>query len=404
VYANYHPVNDTLTPTHQAGEAVGAQHGGSRNWAGYLAVAALGLLVLAGCVGNDLNPNAGWSGVVDGGHVVYVGSMEGQLLALDAETGLFRAAFPSVLDEDEEVFGAIYATPVLRNGLIYLGGFNGKVYNIGADGLLPRTPSFEVNGDELSKGIVGTVAVSGDKIVVGASESAETGRIYVLNAESFNESCRYPASLDDSIGRVWSGPVVDDSMAFVGDLSHRLYAISLDDCSLQWTADLNGGIGSTPLVVDGDLYVGTFDRRFYRVDIDDGTAEVVFQAGGWFWSGIATDGRMLFVPNMDGKLYAVDIASGTVAWEFDTEGAALSAPVIVDDRVVVASDSKVVYVLQANSGARLWEFLVNADVRAPLMAKGSVVYVSSLDHKIYAVDIDARRTFWREPFDTKANR
>ena len=359
----------------------------------------IGLLLFAGCA-RGFEAAGGWSGVADGGDVVYVGSMEGQVLALDSVTGARREAFPA--ERDIATFGGIYGTPTVVEGRVYAAGFNGKVYALGTGTLQPEVLGFEVEGTELSKGVAGSLVIVEDKVVFGAAEDSEQGRLYVLSAENLQEVCRYPARGEDSIGKIWMTPVVSEGVAYFGDLAHRLYAVSVDDCTLLWPQPLklDGGIASTPIVLNGNMYVGAFDRNFYEVDLATGQAEVLFEAGGWFWSGMAMDGEKLYVPNMDGKLYAVDPISGFVEWEFDTEGSVLSAPVLVNGQVVVGSDSRTLYVVDARTGEQVWEYRVDGEIRAPLMAKGSVVYVSTLGHSVYAVDVALGRVVWG-PMDTK---
>ena len=357
----------------------------------FLFVALLSLLLLGACVGNRFSPDAGWSGVADGGELVFVGSRDRQLLALDSEGGAIIWKFPIDKGDGGEVFGAIYGTPTLSDGLVYVGGYNGKVYIVDAESGSERA-QFEVEGDEGSKGVIGAVVVSEGKAVFGAADDSESGRLYVLNADTGEEVCRYPSQ--GTIGKVWSTPAVADGIAYFGDLNHRLYAVSLEDCTLQWQApvELGGAIASTPLVVGGRVYVGAFDRTFYAVETFTGAVTELFTAENWFWSGVATDGRHLFVPSLDGKLYAIDLATGNLLWEpFDTEGAILSSPVVVNGQVVVASDSEVLYVLSTRDGSEVFRFLIGAKVRAPLIAQGSVVYVSAMDHTIRAYDLDDLR-------------
>jgi len=365
----------------------------------------IGLFLLAACGAREFNPDAGWSGVIDGGDVVYVGTMDRQVIALDAENGLLQASFPAEPDGEYETFRAIYGTPALVDGRIYVGGFNGKVYALDAQSLESAFAGavFDVESDQLSKGVIGAVAVEEGRVVFGAAEDSESGRLYVLDAEDFREVCRFPARSADPIGKVWSTPAIVDGVAYFGDLAHRFYAVAIDDCSLQWAApvELAGGIASTPLVQDGTVYIGSFDRSFYAIDLATGAARVLFKAGSWFWSGVVTDGRTLFVPNLDGKLYAMDLATESVVWEFDTEGAILSTPVLVGDQVVVASDSGQLSVVDAASGVEVWSRQLSGQVRAPLMARGSVVYLSTLDHKIEAIDVVLGRARWSEPASTK---
>ncbi len=365
----------------------------------------IGLFLLAACGAREFNPDAGWSGVTDGGDVVYVGTMDRQVLALDAETGLLRAAFPEEPGGEDEKFRAIYGTPTLADDRVYVGGFNGKVYALDAQSLknVFGDEGFEVEGAELSKGVIGAVVAYEGKVVFGAAEDSESGRLYVLDAETFSEVCRFPARRADPIGKVWSTPAIADGVAYFGDLAHRFYAVRIDDCSLRWSApaELGGAIGSTPVVRGGTVYVGAFDRSFYAIDAATGAVRRLFKAGSWFWSGVATDGEMLFIPSLDGKLYAMDLATEFVVWEFDTEGAILSTPTLVGDQVVVASDAERLYVVDIASGVEVSSRQLSGKVRAPLTARGSVVYLSTLDHKIEAIDVALGRARWAEPANTR---
>ena len=343
----------------------------------------------------------GWSGVADGGDALYVGSMEGQIVALDPETGARRASFPE--ERDRTAFGAIYGTPTVAEGRVYVAGFNGKVYSLSTGTLQEEGTPFEVDSDELSKGIASAVVVTGNTAVVGAAESSGAGRLYVLDAQTLREVCRFPARGAEPIGKVWSTPAVADGVAYFGDLSHHMYAVSLEDCTLRWSAPvkLGGGIGSTPLLLNGQLYVGAFNRTFYSIEASTGFVETVFEADGWFWSGIATDGKLLFVPSMDGYLYAVDPRSRETHWKFNTKGAILSTPVVVDGQVVVASDAKILYVLDIQTGDKVWEYPLDGQVRSPLMAIGDVVYVNTMAHTVDALDVKTGRSFWRQASNTK---
>jgi outer membrane protein assembly factor BamB len=381
----------------------------------YILAGLLTILLAAGCAGGRFSAASGWSGVVDGGDLVYVGSMAGTLLALDAESGATEWEFPRETDGSGDEFGSIYGTPTLANGLIYAGGYNGRVYAVTAgraseDGGLKEW-QFEVgivggieenDVDEVSKGVVGSVVVAEGKAVFGAAVDSENGRLYVLDAADGLEQCRYPET--GTIGKIWSSPAVTNGIAYFGDLNHSFYAVSLEDCSLQWPApiELDGGIASTPLVIAGKVYVGAFDRNFYAIDAKTGQADKLFTADNWFWSGVASDGSALFIPSLDGKLYAMSLSTGALLWEpFNTEGSILSAPVVVGNRVAVASDAETLFVLGTRDGILDWSFQIGADVRAPLMAKGSAVYLSAMDRTIHAIDVDERAPLRRWPVKTR---
>jgi len=359
------------------------------------------ILLLAACTGDRFDASSGWSGVTDGGKDVYVGSIGAQVIAFDAESGSRVWAFPSDKDDAHDTFLAIYSAVTLSGNTLYVPGYNGKVYSLDVEthDVIGR---FEIEGNDQTKSVVSDVVIVDGKAVFGAASDSENGQLYVLDAtEIEREICRYPET--ETIGKIWSTPAVVDGIAYFGDFNHFFYAVSLEDCSLVWSApvELDGAIGSTALVVNGTVYVGAFDRNFYAIDAATGSVRSLFTADGWFWSGIVADEERLYIPNMDGTLYAWGIQSGRLEWTFPTGGTVRSTPVLVGDRVVVASDSRTMYVLDVIDGQRVWDYDLGEKVQAPLMAKDSVIYIADLDHNIYAINIDDRRPERRWPVSTK---
>ena len=98
---------------------------------------------------------------------------------------------------------------------------------------------------------------------------------------------------------------------------------------------------------------------------------------------------------MDGRLYALDADSGGKWWDFPTDEPILSTPVLVEGQgIVVASNNKTVYLLDSDSGAEVWPRNVGDRVMAPLNVSGQRVYLTSLGHTVWALDIPERRQAW----------
>ena len=368
------------------------------------------LVVLGGCgARNRGSATQSWSGVavVDGS--AFVGTKEGRivqirLLDVGGETIAQRGETFGPPEVDSATGPAFYGTPIVDGGRLYAGSYNGVAYSMLADGdrVLGDVREFEIDGNPRAEGIAGSVVPAGDALVIAASEDAEAGRLYVLEAGRLNdglsgiqvERCRYPAT-EPLKGQLWTTPTVVDGIAYFGDLGHRVHAVSISDCRLVWSApaELGGAIVAPPVVVEGKLYVGAFDRVFYEVDRATGAVSELFTAGGWFWARAATDGRRVYAPSLDGTLYAYDTRDRTVIWKYQEGDPApiLSAPVVVGDKVVMASDSGAVTLLSVG-GNRLDSFVNAGDlVRAPLTVRGDVVYVHSLGEIVTALRVAGSR-------------
>ena len=334
-----------------------------------------------------------------------MGTREGRLIKLSLDAGLARIAPYQVPQPDrEEGFPALYGTPMVEDGRVYAGTYNGVVLSLDAESF-GDARTFEIPGNDLAKGIAGSVVPYNGSLVVAAAEDAGEGRLYVLEAVSLIEKCRYPARNEPPVGQLWTTPAIQDGIAYFGDLSHQVHAVSIADCRPVWDqpAELDGAIVAPPVLAGGNLYLGAFDRAFYRVNLATGASEKLFdEALGWFWGAAVTDGTMLYIPNMDGNIYAYNTASRSVAWVYPGDGEGepvLSSPVLSDGELVYASDSGIMVVLDAQSGNREWDRRVGNDVRAPLAVDGRLVLLHSLDETVTAVDLDTKQLAWERNLD-----
>ena len=359
--------------------------------------------LLAGCVGSRNAATQSWSGVAVAGESTFVGTREGRLIQLSRDSGIAQIApYAPPEDDRREGFPAIYGTPAVADGRVFVGTYNGTVLSLDAADLLDAK-EFLIDGNDLAKGIAGSIVPVEGRLVVVAAEDADEGRLYVLDADTLVERCRYPARNEDPVGQVWSTPVVHEGAAYFGDLSHDVHAVSIEDCRPVWDrpATLGGAVVAPPTIVDDTLYTGAFDRAFYAVSLRTGGVERLFEGGNWFWAGSATDGSRVYVPNMDGNVYAYDIAARRVVWTYPGETAAqvLSAPVLVGGMLIFASDAGVLTVLRARDGGREWDRRVGNDVRAPLATDGRLVFVHSLDETVRAVNIETKQLAWERRLD-----
>jgi len=111
----------------------------------------------------------GWSGVSVSDDALFLGSMEGKLVAVDKSTQ--QRLWPDVPFKKKQSGGfgctqgtsavAIYGTPAVTSDLVYITGYNGKMYAVNTEiGALRWVYPRE---DELEP-IVGGPVVAGDKV------------------------------------------------------------------------------------------------------------------------------------------------------------------------------------------------------------------------------------------------
>ena len=330
-----------------------------------LPVLALGCLAGAGCTCQP--PTNGWCGPTVSDNYIYVGTVKGKVLACDRNTGdqdwvktVAQAGSSGFACGRTSTASGIYGTPVLWNGRLYVGAYDGTVIWISADGSSVSGSVFDTG-----KSIVGGVAIDGDTLYVGSSN----GNLYALdlNAPDLSNSLKdgWPFKTG---GEIWCTPVIQEGVVYVASADHCLYAIDTESGNEIWRFETEGAIMSTPLIANGMVYIGGCDRKFYAVKAaspreraaaaagDAPTvreSEAVFEgAKNWFWTKALAYNGQIWVGCLDKYVYVLDANDvGHVVDKVKTDGMVFSPPVTFEGKVVVGSQDGWIYLIDPDTRA-----------------------------------------------------
>ena len=337
---------------------------------GYLIVLAAVVLVVAAC-GRIARPE-GWSAGVIVGDVLVIGTMEGSVMALDRATGSTVWQF-DLQGEDSD--RAVYGTPAVANDLIYVGGYDGFLYALSADGSLKWREAVG-NGEP----IIGGPVIVGDMLLIGS----EDGRLYAFDAELGSQIWSFETG-----GEIWSTPVVTDGVAYFGSLDHTLYAVSVDNGTKLWEFPTGGGVTGSVAVVDGRVYAGAFDRVLYAIDSETGLEVARFEdARGWYWAPPVAANGVLYAPSLDGRVYALDLNTLEPVWVLQTEKAVTTSPVVVGDRLVVPSNDGEVRLARLIDGGDVRRCDIGSRIKS-LTVNEQMVYLAAKDKSVRALTVDS---------------
>ena len=386
-----------------------------------LSVITLGLIAI-GCGGPAYQ---GWSGFAGDEGILYFGSMDGRVLAINTSARSQGLPFPS---EGEWVLPVrapaasggmcgplgcmptaqpttVYGTPVVAGNLVYVAtyaGDNGKVMAINrlapgydeqgipawneGEWFYPRSESKFIGS------VVGGPIVFEDTLYVGSSD----GKLYALD-EKGNE--RWTPF--DTGGKIWTSPAIKDNVVYVSNYERRLFALSSVDGKPVWPSpvELLTAVASSPVVYENTIFFGTFDHNLCALNSEDGSEKWRFKGGNWFWSIPVVKDGVVYAGCLDNKIYALSASTGEELWQFTADGPIVSTPVLVDNILVVASESGMVYILKADSGKPEHDPVpvdtsVIVPVKAPLYAEGKMVYVHASNRCVYCVDVQSGEKVW----------
>jgi len=354
-------------------------------------------LATSGCIGG-LQP-VGWSGGVVADETLFLGSMEGRLVAVSVADGARQWSEPITITSSGG-FGCaassaavpIYGTPAVAGDLVYITTYSGEVYAFEISLLQDEYKwVYPRKGEGNLQTIVGGAVVALDKVYFGCSD----GKVYALKADTGVEAWE-PFQTGD---KIWSTPVVEEGTVYVTSFDKKLYALDADSGKMKWdkAAEAGGAIASPPLVYNGTVYFGAFDRYFYAINASDGSlkwkSEV--EAGKWFWAKPVVYNNTVYAPCLDGKVYILDAESGHELIDAIDLGSPLgSSPVLVDDSIIIVSEDGKVYSIKDNQKKELKD--LEAKVYSPLCASNGVVYVHTQeDEALYALNAQTGAEVWQ---------
>jgi len=348
--------------------------------------------------------------VADG--VLYIGSTDGRLYALDAATGARIWAF--------DAGSPVSSSPAVAGGLVLFTSADGVTHAVDArDGALEWT--FHTGellpwewGREGWDVYLSSPVVQDRSVVFGAGD----GSVYALDLQTGEERWRFATSM-----RIRSTPAVADDAVYVGGGDGVVYRLSLEDGDVQWTHETEGAslrsaefgfdrksIIASPAVESGLVLVGSRDGHMYALAQESG--ELVWRMShdvSWAMSSPAVSDGALFSGTSDGLFaHRVDLESGTEAWRIVVDGYTWSSPALVGNTVYIGDGGGTVHAVDAESGRERWSFRTGGGVYSSPWVEDGVVYFGADDGVVYALDgvspSSHRLVFWDSAYAADAGR
>ena len=269
--------------------------------------------------------------------VVYFGSMDADFYAVDAASGKLKWKFTTagehrftathlhgampIAEAMPDPFDFFLSSPVVSGGVVYFGSGDGNIYALdAASGALKW--KFHT-GDVVHS----SPAVDSDTVFAGSWDSY----LYALDASTGKEKWRFKTGEDPKIHNqvgIQSSPAVANGVVYFGCRDSNLYAVDEITGKQKWAFSNKGSwvIGS-PAVHDGKVYFATSDSALFHA-LDAVTGAPIFSLTfTWpMFSSPAISGNTLYLGSHEGKLTAIDLTTHKVAWTFQTDGSKENGP------------------------------------------------------------------------------
>jgi outer membrane protein assembly factor BamB len=342
--------------------------------------------------------NAAVASLVVNGGVVYVGTVQQAVYALDALTG--KPLWHHLMDKGQTYFLALANGAVIAadgyNGVAptyYVGGV--YALDAGTGKLLWSTDAVDVIGLDAA----GDVAYVGNGL-----KNPLTGGVTAVSARTgellwtFN----FPEPIEPDSGLVQSGGVV-----YVTTGLGEIFALDASTGGQLWRYNDSAIAFTTPpAVADGIVYASNSQNRRSSASpvlyaIRAGTGQVLWQRPlgtglSSFIAGFAAGLVFVGVVHAENasspaasELFALNAATGQPLWQIPVTGGEWSATPGSGNMIYTGNNVGVVDAWQVTTGNHLWSYRAAGALNGNIAVAGGIAYVGSSNHRVYAVTTGA---------------
>lgn len=317
---------------------------------------------------------------------VFASSRQGDAYAFDLKTGeeIWVTDLSDLDDErgffDDEVTARISGGAVIGYDKVFWGSENGEVFALDAEtGELVWQA--KVPGEVISK-----PALDSNLVIVNTA----SGVLIALDINSGEEVWKVDQSVPPLTLRGVSGVTAMAGGVFVGLASGEVGVFIVDSGQQGWVTEIGEASGSTELqrIVDVDVTPIIFGDKVYAISTNGNLAAIDLQSGRALWKRkyssyrqLTLDGNRIFATDIQGHVYAIDRNSGSELWsQLALTNRGTTGAVAVDDYVVVGD----------LEGYLHWLDVTDGSIVARYQVDGSGIYATPLVHEdlIYAMSRD----------------
>jgi outer membrane protein assembly factor BamB len=301
----------------------------------------------------------------------------------------------------------VHSSPAVAGDMVYCGSQDHFLY------ALDKETGEPVWTFETGSFVDSSPAVSGGKVYVGSNDS----NFYALDALTGETVWEYETKYS-----IRSDPAVAGDKVYFGSDDYFLYALDAETGKRVWRFNTKSPAGTAPVIESGIVHYGASGGYSYAVDAESGLARLRYKSGFTVYSSAVVDNGTMYLATTHGLIIAVDQMARTWLWEHDIRPywsqawamlpwlpqppeqsgklwtkllyANTSTPCI-ENGVMYIGSGKFIVALDLESREILWQYETGDIVRSSPSVAGPVVYAGSDDGALYAVDASTGELRWK---------
>jgi len=294
------------------------------------------------------------------GDRLYVSDDDGRVLALDAISGdvFWDSEIVKTGKQGSRVFfwrrkaldNAVTGGPGVGNGLVVAGGRNGEVVALDAETGTERWRA------KVTSEVIATPLVTPDRVLVRSND----GRTFGLDTSDGTRKWVFDRGVPALGTRGNGSPVSDGQLAYLGYDDGTVIALRLEDGLMAWTQLVAEPEGRNDLDrmadVDGELALGY--QELYASSVRGQTMAISTANGRPLWnrdtggySGLALLADRVILSDPAGTVWALDRNTGAALWKQEALARRwLTTPALQGDFVVVGDVEGYLHWIRASDG------------------------------------------------------
>lgn len=306
---------------------------------------------------------------------VYFSGTDGIFYALDAMNGRLQWTFTTAGERFHDTWDYHQSSPTVYQDNVYFGSGDGHIY--GLDRLTGKLLwKFKTGG------IVHASPVVADGAVLAGSFD---GFFYCIEADGrLRWKFKTVGERYFPLGEIQFHATVAGNTVYFCSRDFNVYALNIKDGTGHWVYHQQGSWTSVPAIADGKLLVTTSDA-FLLLGLDAESGKNLFEAPVPLnvFSGASVQGNWAYTGSMDGRIYRVDLSSGVSSVIFQTEGSREYRSGFFDDTGKLRAGLEEEY---KDDFARIYtDFLKMGSILSTVWIADGTLFFGSADSYVYAL-------------------
>jgi len=299
-------------------------------------------------------------------------------------TGVAKSTLPERLEVrwTLQCGEAITSTAAIVDGVIYVGSEDGILFAVD---LATGKPKWQYKTEEAVRS---APTVYRGVVFFGDSE----GIMHAVDALTGAGKWKYTTD-----GEIISAANPSNDRIVFGSYDGTIYCLSTADGKLLWKVSTEGRVHGTPAVADGRVIGAGCDEDLHVIDLATGTPAPSMSMSSVAGVCAAVDGAVAYIGTYGSRVLAIDWQANKLLWQFkdpDREFPYMSSAALADDVIVLGGRDKFLRALDKKTGKQRWEFHTSGRIDSSPVLVGDRIFVGSADGNLYEVEVKTGRVRW----------